>query len=369
MKEINIAEILTAKRHEKGITQDELAAYMGVSKASVSKWETGVNLPDITLLPILASYFDISIDALIGYAPQLSKDEIDNIYSKLSSSFAKLTFEDVIIESQTYIKKYYSCYPFLLEMSNFYINHSMLAPNLESRNKLLKAALQLCDRVKSLCQDTSLANKAGLLQAMCFLSLGEAEQVLQTLGETVQIHINGSTFIWQAHQALGKHEKAKEVIQADLYQNLMEVFLGLIAYIQINLGSYDIAIKAYKRAEDFAEIFEMRQLNPNNMALLYICGAQIYQTVDKHKEAIEILSKYVDLCIYDFFPFEPKGNAFFDRIDGWLKSNSGAMPRSNIIVKESMLNDVLLSPVFDKLKAYPEYNKLIYKLRNFIGGK
>lgn len=43
MKEINIGKMIITKRKEKGITQDELAAYMGVSKASVSKWETGVS--------------------------------------------------------------------------------------------------------------------------------------------------------------------------------------------------------------------------------------------------------------------------------------------------------------------------------------
>lgn len=369
MKEINLAEVLTTKRREKGITQDELAAYIGVSKASVSKWETGVNLPDITLLPVLASYFDISIDALIGYAPQLSKDEIASIYSRLSSKFAELPFEDVTVECHTYIKKYYSCYPFLLEMAKLYINHAPLAPNIDSKNELYKEALKLSERVKTLCADTTLANGAELFQAMCYLSLGEAERVLQTLGETVQVNMNRNSFIWQAYQFLGKSETAMEVIQADLYQNIMEVFLDLLAYIQTNLGNYDIALKAYKRAEGLAEIFEMRQLNPNNIAILYICGAHIYQMADKHEEAIEILIKYVDLCIYDFFPLEPRADAFFDRIDGWLKSNSGTMPRSNVLVKESMLNDVLLSPVFDSLRAYPEYNKLIIKLRDFIGGK
>lgn len=38
MKEINIAKVLVNKRKEKEITQDELANYIGVSKASVSKW-------------------------------------------------------------------------------------------------------------------------------------------------------------------------------------------------------------------------------------------------------------------------------------------------------------------------------------------
>ncbi|MBH9848345.1 helix-turn-helix domain-containing protein, partial [Clostridioides difficile] len=43
MNELNIAKTLILKRKEKGITQDELANYIGVSKASVSKWETGVS--------------------------------------------------------------------------------------------------------------------------------------------------------------------------------------------------------------------------------------------------------------------------------------------------------------------------------------
>ncbi len=43
MAEINIARTIVTKRREKGMTQEELAEFMGVSKASVSKWETGVS--------------------------------------------------------------------------------------------------------------------------------------------------------------------------------------------------------------------------------------------------------------------------------------------------------------------------------------
>lgn len=44
MKEINIGKKIIDKRKERGITQEDLAVYVGVSKASVSKWETGVSL-------------------------------------------------------------------------------------------------------------------------------------------------------------------------------------------------------------------------------------------------------------------------------------------------------------------------------------
>ena len=57
-------QVIMQGRKAKGITQEELAQFMGVSKAAVSKWETGQSYPDITYLPQLAAYFNISVDEL-----------------------------------------------------------------------------------------------------------------------------------------------------------------------------------------------------------------------------------------------------------------------------------------------------------------
>jgi transcriptional regulator with XRE-family HTH domain len=64
---MKLSSNIAKKRHEKGITQKELAEYIGVSKAAVSKWEKGHCYPDIMLLPQLAIYFNISVDELLGY--------------------------------------------------------------------------------------------------------------------------------------------------------------------------------------------------------------------------------------------------------------------------------------------------------------
>ena len=55
MKEIHLGPILTENRRKVGITQEDLARFLGVSKAAVSKWETGSAYPDILMLPRLAS--------------------------------------------------------------------------------------------------------------------------------------------------------------------------------------------------------------------------------------------------------------------------------------------------------------------------
>lgn len=52
-------------RKKKGVTQDQLAEYIGVSSQAVSKWENDLSCPDITLLPQLADYFNVTVDELL----------------------------------------------------------------------------------------------------------------------------------------------------------------------------------------------------------------------------------------------------------------------------------------------------------------
>ena len=61
----DMGTIISELRKAKGVTQDELARYVGVSAQAVSKWENG-GVPDTELLPKIANYFDVSIDKLFG---------------------------------------------------------------------------------------------------------------------------------------------------------------------------------------------------------------------------------------------------------------------------------------------------------------
>src|SRR5690554_7744285 len=54
-------------RKSYNFTQEELAELLNVSNAAVSKWESGISYPDITLLPNLATIFKISIHSLLGF--------------------------------------------------------------------------------------------------------------------------------------------------------------------------------------------------------------------------------------------------------------------------------------------------------------
>lgn len=90
MDNFNISRKIVECRQKKGINQEELADFIGVSKASVSKWERGHSFPEITFLPLLASYFDITIDELMGYEPQMSKENIRTLLNFLSRRYSAI---------------------------------------------------------------------------------------------------------------------------------------------------------------------------------------------------------------------------------------------------------------------------------------
>ena len=79
---MKLAENLQLLRKQKGKTQEELAEVFNVSSQSISKWELGINCPDITMLPKIADYFKVSIDELLGYKPMSS---INSIYIDVKS--------------------------------------------------------------------------------------------------------------------------------------------------------------------------------------------------------------------------------------------------------------------------------------------
>jgi transcriptional regulator with XRE-family HTH domain len=63
---IIVGENLKELRKKKNNTQEDLAEFLSVSITAVSKWERGECYPDIELIPKIASYYDVSVDNLLG---------------------------------------------------------------------------------------------------------------------------------------------------------------------------------------------------------------------------------------------------------------------------------------------------------------
>ena len=65
MNQIKIGEFLKELRKEKGLTQEQFAEQFNVSRRSVSRWETGNNMPDLDTLVEMADYYEIDLRELL----------------------------------------------------------------------------------------------------------------------------------------------------------------------------------------------------------------------------------------------------------------------------------------------------------------
>ena len=81
---MELNEKLQELRKNKGLTQEELAAALYVSRTSVSKWESGRGLPSIDSLKQISAFFDVSIDDLLSADKALSLAEQENKASQRS---------------------------------------------------------------------------------------------------------------------------------------------------------------------------------------------------------------------------------------------------------------------------------------------
>lgn len=79
MNSINIGNKIRELRKKRGITQEVLAFALSVTPQSVSKWESGLTYPDMTMIPVLAEYFEVSLDTLFDYDVKELRSAIQKI--------------------------------------------------------------------------------------------------------------------------------------------------------------------------------------------------------------------------------------------------------------------------------------------------
>lgn len=84
-------------RLNKGITQEKLADYLKVSFQAVSKWETELTSPDISLLPKISTFFGITIDDLFTLSSDAHIERIENMLD---------TQKDLNIQDEAYARNY-----------------------------------------------------------------------------------------------------------------------------------------------------------------------------------------------------------------------------------------------------------------------
>ena len=104
---IKIGAIIKKLRAENNITQDTLATAIGVTPQAISRWESEGGYPDIELLPMLADFFSVSTDELLGYKLSEREEEL----AKIKNEMERLAEVGSVEERVTFARYAYARYP------------------------------------------------------------------------------------------------------------------------------------------------------------------------------------------------------------------------------------------------------------------
>ncbi|MDO5336338.1 MAG: helix-turn-helix transcriptional regulator [Eubacteriales bacterium] len=373
MNKLRIAENIIRLRHDRKITQEELADFIGVTKASVSKWESGRTMPDVLLLPQLAAFFDVTLDDLFGYEAQLSQEQIRRLYEDLCEGFVRLPFEEALEEARSYAHCYYSCYPFLLQLGVLYLNHAMLAQTQEEQKRILQEADSFCTHILDRCTDASICEDAASLKATLYLQLGrvkDAADLLEGLADPGRLSEQNDLLLIHAYYQGGEIERAKSYTQIRIYMHLLSMLSAQALLLSLYESELERCEEIIRRIKGIMELYHLEKLHPNLAAQLYYQTAIVYGRNGKKEEAVAELTGF-ERCVC--FLLRDKqillhGDAYFDRLDEWIERLplGDAPPRKRQFARQSALQ-ALSHPAFADLQEAEEFQRIYRHISQ--GGK
>ena len=362
MKEINIGSKIATKRKKKNITQEELAEFLGVSKPAVSKWESGQSYPDITLLPVLATYFNTSVDDLLGYEPQMSKDDVKKLYVKLSKDFYSKPFDEVYSVCKEYLKKYYSCWKLQFNIGVLLLNHADRAGDKEKIDGIVSEAAEIFDRIIGESDDIGTSKQAVYMRALCHIMSNQPAEAIDLLESINEVPMSGDILLANAYKMKGNNKKAIGILQKQIYTCLFSIIGACPSLMWLYADNPEKARDCLRRITELGNLFGAEKMQPTAYMTIYISAAQLAAATGDKEDAMDMLEKYAELYKSPkLFPIELHGNDFFDSLDEYFDSFDlgTAPPRNEETIRQSIKDSVLKNPAFASLKDEPRFQNII----------
>lgn len=177
--QLSLAANICKFRKSQHLTQEQLAEALGVTFASISKWERGLATPDLTLIARMADLFGVSLDALVGY--EVLNSSADALEQRIHNLLRQKQYDEAIPEAEKALLRFPNDFSIVYRVGELY---AMAGIELEN-NKHLRRCIELLERsVSLLSQNTdpkisevSIQNKI----AQCYIVLGETEKGIRLL--------------------------------------------------------------------------------------------------------------------------------------------------------------------------------------------
>lgn len=246
-------EIIKEKRKALDMTQEQMAAYLGVTAPAVHKWEKGTSLPDTALLPALARLLHVDLNTLFAFEKELTEQEINVFVNEMIQEIQKSGYEAGFETAMEKVREFPNCEKLLLSIASA-LDGALTIFCVEEREKYTKDIENLYERAAQSMEEKvrNSANQMLIIKALQRKEFDKAERLWEALPE-IQID--------------------KKMVKAAIYMN-QQKDLEAIRLLEENL--YIAAAKAQNCLVDLMLCFE----KTGQQEELEFCGETLKKVVD-----------------------------------------------------------------------------------------
>lgn len=370
MDDINLGKTIVRLRKGAGLTQADLAAHLGVTKAAVSKWELGQSLPDMAQVPRIASFFSVTIDELFDYRPQMSEDRMKELLLQLSNLLADDP-EAVIERCRRCIKDHYSCWLLVVRLSHLMYMAAVRANPIEPDRAVIDEVIGYFEHVIAHCDDVEIVRSAQYVVAGTAMAQGRFEEAVERFESLRPAHpLEIESSLALAYQMLGDVEKAVEINQEHLFWSVSGALNSCTALLSL-CGNDTARLEALvDAARGVIASFGLSQMSPAYELSLFFNAATAYKKIGDLDKAYEHLSLFAKKAARadDLFAIDRDPGILFDRLDHIFRPEADDADRAYFenttaeIGKLGLTQMLSSEPAWADAVGDPRYRAILAKL-------
>lgn len=241
---LNLSENIRLCRKQKNLTQEHLAESLDVTVGAVSKWESGATMPEIETLVRIADFFDLSVDALLGW--QLEGGSLRENIARLQSMIAEQDFDAAIALGEKLLQKHPNSFTAVYHAATAYMEKGHFY-GIKTDSESFRRARELLNRSLMLIDQNT---DPEISEWQIKNQIGETYQYLNQLEEAVKIYkennvngINDSRIAHLVSDVLHRTDEALPYINRSFQRLIQDLIFTMIAlsdyYFQHNDRAHD----------------------------------------------------------------------------------------------------------------------------------
>jgi len=351
--ELNIGEVIIAKRKEKSWTQEQLANAVGVSTPAVSKWETGTTYPDITLLSPIARALNTTVDELLSYQNELSADDISKLTKKAAGTYESEGFDAGWSFCQKMLQEYPNSIPLKFHLGSLFQSFMILKPGIgkQEMQTYYRRAADIYEEVLS-SGHPKYTFPATVILVGCYVMLNEIDRAEKLLDSLPKVKVDPDQLYPSIYALRGKHEEAAKLTQENIRRDVQRVSqaLGVLCAYTREHGDMETAYTLAKIN------FEMTKLFGIGEEIAYSDMIKTLALQGDKENALNYLEAYAQSILelsYDY-----SKNPVFNRLTG--------QPNDTSYIKKILARSILIDQEYLPLKDEPRYLQVVSRLRKVI---